>query len=160
MALVVATILICTACLRTASRPTPPAPAVWPREEHCWWAAYRTTMPADSVANRFAQAFAALGLSPGGAGALGDTAWAQGGPTTLPGERAGIWAARVVAIRSGDTTFVRPFVAADASAYGTEGTGANRIAMCGEIMRRAAVHATAPREQEPDDSSARWRRRP
>lgn len=109
-------------------------------------------MPPDSVANRFAQAFAALGLSAGRAGSLGDTTWAQGGPTTLTGERAGSWAARVVAIRTGDSTLVRPFVAGD--------TTAGLISMCGEIMTRAAVHATAPREQEPDDSAARWRRRP
>jgi hypothetical protein len=71
----------------------------------------------------------------------------------IESNEAGTYAARVVAIRVADTTRVRAFVAADSM------VGGRLISMCGEIMSRASIHAIVPREQEPDDSAARWRRR-
>jgi hypothetical protein len=47
-----------------ACNPSPPKVAVVPvplDEEHCWWAVYRTSLPLDTVANRFARAFAPVG---------------------------------------------------------------------------------------------------
>ncbi len=153
LALGAAAILVCFACHRTRASATP-APAVqWPPEKHCWWAAYRTTMPPDSVAGRFEGALASIGLSSGRTGSLGDTTWAQAGPTMLGDEQGSTFAARVVAIRMGDSTRFRAFVAADTI------VGGRLIAMCGEIMSRAALRAIAPRAQEPDDSTPRWRRR-
>jgi len=144
---------VAAACHRRVSA-TPTPMLAWPAEGHCWWAAYRTTMPPDSVVTRFEGALASIGFSARRSGSLGDTAWAQGGPSTLERPHAGTYAARVVAIRMGDSTQFRPFVAVDTT------DGARLIEMCGEIMRRAAFHASVPREQEPDDSTPRWRRRP
>jgi hypothetical protein len=111
-------------------------------------------MPPDSVALRFERTFEIIGLFGERTGSLGDTAWAQAGPTTLEAKRAGTYAVRVVAIRSGDSTRLRAFVAADTS------VGGRLISMCAEIMSRAGLRAIAPREQEADDSNPRWRRRP
>jgi hypothetical protein len=127
--------------------------AQWPSEQHCWWAAFRTTMPPDSIAMRFSSALESIGFAGVRNGSLADTAWAQAGPTTLGGERGGRYAARVVAIRFSDTTRLRSFVAADTS------VGGRLIGMCGDLMSRAAVRAFPPRQQEADDSKPLWRRR-
>lgn len=111
-------------------------------------------MAPDSVAMRFEAALESIGFARGHTGSLGDTAWAQAGPTALPLMQGGIYAARVVAIRMGDSTHARVFVGADSIG------GGRLIPMCGEIMSRAALRAVAPREQESDDSTSRWRRRP
>ena len=108
----------------------------------------------DSVATRFEAALDSVGFPAGRIGSLGDTAWAQAGPTTLAATEGGTYAARVVAIRVGDSTRLRAFVAADTAVSG------RLISMCSEIMRRAALHSVAPRQQEADDSTPRWRRRP
>jgi len=154
LALGTAAILAGSACHRNTVRTTAIPMVQWPSEQHCWWAAFRTTMPPDSIAMRFSYALESIGLSGGSSGSLADTAWAQAGPTTLVGDRVGRYAARVVAIRFGDSTRLRPFVAADTS------VGGRLIGMCGDLMSRAAVRAFAPRQQEADDSSPRWRRRP
>jgi hypothetical protein len=86
-------------------------------------------------------------------GSLGDTTWAQAGPTNVAVTEAATYAARVVAIRVADTTRFRAFVGADTIA------GGRLISMCGEIMSRAALGAIAPRDEEPDDDAPRWRRR-
>lgn len=147
-------ILVGSACHRTGAG-APPSPTTrWPPEQHCWWAAYRTTMAPDSVATQFEAALESIGFARGHTRSLGDTAWAEAGPTALAAMQAGTYAARVVAIRMADSTHVRVFVGADSIA------GGRLIPMCGEIMSRAALRAVAPREQEPDDSTPRWRRRP
>lgn len=154
LALGVIAVLVGSAC-RGTNASTPPSPTPrWPPEEHCWWAAYRATMPPDSVVTRVAAALESIGFEHGRTNHLGDTAWTQAGPTALSGPRAGNYAARAVAIRMGDSTHVRVFVGADAIA--AKGV----IPMCGEILSRAALHAAAPRREEPDDSAPRWRRRP
>jgi hypothetical protein len=86
-------------------------------------------------------------------GSLGDTSWAQAGPTKLEATEVPTYAARVVAIRVADSTRFRAFVAADTI------VGGRLISICGEIMSRAGLTAIAPREQEPDDAAPRWRRR-
>jgi hypothetical protein len=153
LALGATTLFVATACHRSPVNATPSVES-WPPEEHCWWAAYRTTMPPDSVAIRFGRALESIGFSGSRVGSLADTAWAQAGPSMLAGQRAGTYAARVVAIRMGDSTRFRPFVASDTL------DGGKTIPMCGEIMRRTALHASVPREEERDDSTPRWRRRP
>jgi hypothetical protein len=111
-------------------------------------------MAPESAATRFDAALQSMGFENRHTGSLGDTAWAQAGPTLLSGMHAGIYAARAIAIRVGDSTRVRVFVGADSMAAG------RLISLCGDIMSRAAIRALAPREQEPDDSTPRWRRRP
>lgn len=134
-------------------------------EVHCWWAAFRTALPPDSVAVRSARAYATLGLAAGRSGRLADTAWAEAGPTVLAGpSRAGAYAARVVAYRRGDTTYYRPFLSVtprDAATRADSGRlTRERIGFCGEIGRGAQIGGTAPAGEEPDDASPRWRRRP
>jgi len=109
-------------------------------------------MAPESVATRFEAALESIGFTRGHRGALGDTAWAQAGPSALPTMQSGIYAARVVAIRMGESTHARVFVGADSST--------RVIPMCGEIMRRAAFRTVAPAGQEADDSTPQWRRRP
>ena len=149
--------LVFAACRFSPTTTASPRAMLWPAEEHCWWAAYRTTWTPDSVASRFAHAFVRVGLSDGRQGMLGDTAWAQAGPTTLSDPaRGGIYAARVVAIRRGDSTAFRIFLGVTADAE--EGSG-HRIEMCSDILRAGAVRAVVPRQQEADDSLPLWRRR-
>ena len=128
-------------------------------EGHCWWAAYRTAMPPDSVAARYAQAFTTVGLAGAGWSRQADTAWAQAEPTLLTRPAGvGTYAMRVVAYRRGDTTFFRPFNAVRAN----EGAnlGAMAIGFCGDVSRASKVPATAPYDEERDDSLPLWRRRP
>jgi hypothetical protein len=133
-------------------------PTSWPEEDHCWWAAHRTAIPPDSVAVRYAQAFATLGLSGAGWSHQADTAWAEGGPAVLARPAGtGLYAARVVAYRRGDTTFVRPFLAVRSA--GEVNAGRLAIEFCGDAIRAAKAGLTAPREEERDDSLPVWRRR-
>jgi hypothetical protein len=131
------------------------SPLIWPAEEHCWWAALRTELTPDSVAERYARAYRTLALSDVGSSRQADTAWAQGGPTSLP-RAAGTapYAARVVAYRRGDTTLVRGFVATQPN------DGSLVIPFCGDVLREAKAQTTAPRGEERDDSMPVWRRRP
>jgi hypothetical protein len=152
-------------CRRPAAADTRPAPFVPDPEEHCWWAAFRTVLPPDSVAARSAQAYTTLGLSGATSGHLADTAWAQAGPTVLAGPgRVGAYAARVVAYRRGDSTYYRPFVSVtprdSAARADTARVTRERIGFCGEIGRAAQARGTAPADEEPDDAPPLWRRRP
>jgi hypothetical protein len=135
-----------------------PTPRASLDEGHCWWAAFRTAMPPDSVAMRYAQAFTTLGLTGAGWAQQGDTAWAQAEPTLLSRPAgAGTYAARVATYRRGDTTFFRSFVVARPE--GTANGGAMLIQFCGDASRASQVAATAPRDEERDDSLPVWRRR-
>ena len=134
-------------------------PVVWPAEEHCWWAALRTALPPDSVAERYARAYQALGLSGVGWSRQADTAWALGGPTSLARAAGnGTYAARVVAYRRGDTTLVRGFVGVKPDA--AQLSASLSIPFCADVLREAKARTTAPRGEERDDSAAVWRRRP
>jgi hypothetical protein len=148
-----AIVLASLACHQIGGSPRPAPTPPWPAEHHCWWAAFRTTMPPASVALRIGSALESLGLSNLRMGSLGDTTWAQAGPTKLTATDSPTYAARAVAIRVGDSTRFRTFVAADTI------VGARLISMCGDIMSRAALGAIAPRNEEPDDTAPRWRRR-
>jgi hypothetical protein len=146
-------------CHRSAVKPAP-TPRVSLDGEHCWWAAYRTAMSPDSVAARYAAAYTIVGLSNSSWSHLADTAWAEAGPTPL--EREGdtrTYSGRVVAIRRGDTTFFRPFVALQPD-DGTGKAGGLGIGFCAEVSRAALTGGTAPRDEEPDDTLPLWRRRP
>jgi hypothetical protein len=144
---------------RHAKPQTASAPLVWPAEEYCWWAPLRTAMSPDSVAVRYATAFATLGLSGAGWSHRADTAWAEAGPTVLSrATGGGIFAARVVAYRRGDTTLVRPFVAARPE--GSAPAGSLTIPFCGDAIRAAHAATTQPHDEERDASLPVWRRRP
>lgn len=134
-------------------------PTAWLKEEHCWSAPLRTGSAPDSVAARYARAFATLGLSAAGWSHQADTAWAEGGPTVLarPGGT-GLFAARVVAYRRGDITLVRPFIAVRPDSE--VNAGRLSIPFCGDAIRVAEAMTTAPRVEERDDSLPVWRRRP
>jgi hypothetical protein len=132
-----------------------------PSYEHCWWAAYRTAMSPDSVAARYAGAYKTLGFPNGGWSHLGDTAWAEAGPTALAREAGTrVYAARVVAIRRGDTTFFRQFNAVQLQPADSGGKGALAIPFCLDMNRVAMTGGIAPRDEEPDDTMPLWRRRP
>jgi hypothetical protein len=138
--------------------PSATTPTAWPAEDHCGWAPQRTATTPDSVAVRYARAFATLGLSGAGWSRQADTAWAEGGPTVLSRPTgAGLYAARVVAYRRGDTTLVRPFVAVRPA--GDVNVGHLSIPFCGDAMRAAQAGLTATGEELRDDSLPIWRRR-
>lgn len=130
----------------------------WPPEERCWWAPFRSVLPPDSVAVRFARAYAALGLTDATWSHRADTAWAEAGPSVLSDStHSGTYAARVVAFQREDTTLFRTFVATPA---GAPNPTRDNIVFCGETMRAARAAATAPRIEEPDHALPVWRRRP
>ena len=151
------TATLSASCHRSAPQ-TVSTPNSWPEEDHCWWARLRTAIPSDSVAARYARAFATLGLSGTGWSHQADTAWAEGGPTVLSRpDGIGVYAARVVAYRRGNTTFVRPFVAVRPDDVVNAGLS---IRFCGDAIRAAEAGTTMPRAEERDDSLPVWRRRP
>jgi hypothetical protein len=116
-------------------------------------------MSPDSVAMRYANAYTTLGLSGAAWSRNADTAWAEGGPSVLSRtEGTGVFAARVVAYRRGDTTLVRPFIAVRPE--GSVHDGSLAIPFCGAAIRAAQAGTTTPRDQEKDDSLPLWRRRP
>ena len=95
-------------------RPSAPKVAVVPlspKEEYCWWAVYRTSLPLDTVVNRFAAAFTSIGFAPPAPSQVGDTAWVNVGPSKLTGYEGRPIEARIVAYRAGDSTHFRTFVA-------------------------------------------------
>ena len=138
---------------------------MWPAEDRCWWAPFRTALPPDSVAAGVARAYTTLGLARVAWSHRGDTAWAEArarpeavtDSVRRESHAASVLASRVVAIRRGDTTRFRTFVAI---APGTSNAARDLIRFCGEIMRAAGTAATAPRTEEPDDTLPPWRRRP
>jgi hypothetical protein len=141
------------------SRPKPTtaaAPIPWPHDHYCWWSAFRTTLPPDSVSTRFARALTAMGLEPPRTGSRADTTWAEAGPTTSADYATpDLYAARIVAFRHGDSTRFRAFVATPAI-----DSGGAVIQFCAELLRTAKLAGLAPRAQEPDDTLSLWRRRP
>lgn len=146
---------------RTTPTPTEPA------EGYCWWAVFRTPLPPDTVAARFAQAFTSLGLTGATWSHRADTALAHAGPTVLDGPRGGgTYAARVVAYRHGDTTRFRHFVAITPPPRGWAPPAdrvrpaGRHISFCGEIGRAAQTHGTAPREPNGEEKLDVWQRRP
>jgi len=143
------------------------------REQHCWWAVFRTTLPPDSVAVHFVHAFAQLGLRGGRWTQRGDTTWAHAGPTTLTTWHGAIYAARVVAYRVGDSTHFRHFVSvapppggwpasydsvtADGRHIAISPSG-SPIGFCGALGRAAEVHGTAPADPDGEEKLEIWTR--
>jgi hypothetical protein len=137
-----------------ACNPSTPRVAVVPvslDEEHCWWAVYRTSLPLDTVADRFARAFTSIGFAPSGPSQLGDTAWINVGPSRLSGYGGRPIEARMVAYRAGDSTHFRTFVATGAS---------QSIELCQQISRAAPVGGVGLREPDGEEKLSVWRRRP
>lgn len=138
----------------SACNPSPPKVAIVPvsvDEDHCWWTVYRTSLPLDSVADRFARAFTSVGFASSPPSYLGDTAWINVGPTRLVGYDGRPIEARLVAYRAGDSTHFRTFVATGAS---------QAIQLCQQISRAAPVSGVALREPDGDETLSVWRRRP
>ena len=137
-----------------ACKPSRPKVAVVPvslNEEHCWWAVYRTALPLDTVANRFARAFTKLGFAPSAPSQAGDTAWINAGPARLSGYGGRPIEARMVAYRAGDSTHFRTFVATGAS---------QAIELCQQISQAAPVGGVTLREPDGEETLSVWRRRP
>ena len=137
-----------------ACNPSPRKVAVVPvplDEEHCWWAVYRTSLPLDTVADRFARAFASIGFAPSAPSQVGDTAWINVGPSRLSGYEGRPIEARMVAYRAGDSTHFRTFVTTGAS---------QAIELCQQISRAAPVGGVTLREPDGEEKLSVWRRRP
>jgi hypothetical protein len=136
-----------------ACNPSPPKVSVVPiplNEEHCWWAVYRTSLPLDTVADRFARAFTSIGFAPSAPSQVGDTAWINVGPSKISGYEGRPIEARMVAYRAGDSTHFRTFVATGES---------QTITLCQQISRAAPVGAVTLREPDGEEKLSVWRRR-
>jgi hypothetical protein len=136
-----------------ACNPSPPKVSVVPvslKEEHCWWAVYRTSLPLDTVANRFVRAFTSIGFSPSAPWQVGDTAWINVGPSSIPGYEGRPIEARMVAYRAGDSTHFRTFVATGES---------QAISLCQQISQAAPVGGVTLREPDGEEKLSVWRRR-
>jgi hypothetical protein len=136
-----------------ACNPSPPRVAVVPvslSEDHCWWAVYRTSLPLDTVAARFALAFTSIGFAPAAPSQVGDTAWINVGPSRISGYDGRPIEARMVAYRAGDSTHFRTFVATGES---------QAIELCQQISRAAPVGGVTLREPDGEEKLAVWRRR-
>jgi hypothetical protein len=136
-----------------ACHPSPPQAPVVPaslKEEHCWWAVYRTSLPLDTVAYRFARAFTSIGFAPSAPSQVGDTVWINVGSSRLPGYEGRLIEARLVAYRVGDSTHFRTFVATGES---------QAIELCQQILRAAPVGGVALREPDGEEKLSVWRRR-
>lgn len=158
----VATTLV-AACHRSAA--TPAATPVRTPESYCFWTAFRTTLPPDTVAARYAHAFTTLGLTGATTSHAADTAWAHAGPTslTLP-NGSGTYAARVVAFRRGDSTYYRPFVSLTGdrqSAAEDSGRHTSRtISFCSALGGAAQVGGTTQGGPGALEAMDVWRARP
>jgi hypothetical protein len=125
-------------------------------EEYCWWAVMRSPLPPDSVAARFQGAFTSVGLTSSTWTRSADTAWAHAGPTALAGASGAMYESRVVAYWHGDSTHFRHYV----SMARQPGNSANKIALCQEIGRAAAVPTSVPREPTGEEALKLWTRIP
>jgi hypothetical protein len=143
------------------------------KENYCWWAVFRTTLPPDSVAVHFVDAFRALGLRGGVWAQRGDTVWAHAEPTALTDQHGALFSARVVAYRTGDSTHFRHFVSvapppggwpASYDSLTTDGRqvaitpSGSLIGFCGTLGRTARVHGTAPANPDGEEKLELWTR--
>jgi hypothetical protein len=143
------------------------SPDVWPQDEYCWWTNVRTTLPLDTVGQRFSAAFASLGLTPVVSRRLGDTVLVRGGPTGLSRATGRArYASRMVAYQVGDSTRFRWYWSMNPIANNgiTVGDSASMagdgIGFCGDIGKAVAIHGVGAREPTRDDSVAVWHRVP
>ena len=153
----------------SACRSRPPAVAVspeaWSHDEYCWWTNVRTTLPLDTVGQRFAAAYGSLGLLPILSRRVGDTVVVRGGPTEMSRSTGRArYASRMVAYQTGDSTRFRWYWSIDPLATRgdvvaeTATSGGEGIAFCGEIGKAVAIHGVAAHEPTRDDSIAVWNR--
>jgi hypothetical protein len=166
-ALVMLGVILLACRHRVPPAPLEPSPPPWPGDEHCWWTAVRTPLPVDTVGDRFAHAFAALGLTAVVARRLGDTVLVRGGPTELGGARLHArYASRMVAYQHGDSTRFRWYSSitpvADRWATAAESASISglRIGLCGDIGKIVSIQGWGTREPTHDDSIAVWTRLP
>jgi hypothetical protein len=143
------------------------SPDAWPQDEHCWWTNVRTTLPLDTVGQRFSAAFASLGLAPVVSRRLGDTVLVRGGPTGLSRATGRArYASRMVAYQVGDSTRFRwywsmaPIASTGTTAADSAFMGGAGIGFCGDIGKAVAIHGIGARAPTRDDSVAVWQRVP
>lgn len=171
LAMIVVSGITVAAC--RAPAPMTPAPVTAGASGYCWWAVYRSALPADTVAARFARAYESVGLAGARWSHLGDTAWAQAGPTVLGGVHdGGMYTARMVAYQRGDSAHFRPYVSVaapvegwakgdSAGTHGEDGaTGRQLLGLCADLGRAAHVQGVAPRDPDGEEQSTVWRHRP
>ena len=170
LALLAVTMAGVAACHRSVPQESAPVALT---ENHCWWAVFRTPLPPDSVAVHFVRAFDQLGLRGASWVQRGDTAWARALPTALAKWSGGTFAARVVAVRMGDSTHFRHFIGVAPPAGGwppahdsvtADGRhlainpASATIGFCGALGRAAQVHGTAPAEPDGEEKLDIWTR--
>lgn len=143
-------LLLSAGCHRRPVVAAVPRPAM--TEEHCWWAVVRSPLPPDAVAERFAAAFGAVGLTNVSRTRAGDTIVVRSGPSALAARGSELAGSRVVAYPRGDSTHLRHFVA-----FAGEATG-RWIGLCRDITRAAGVGAVAPRAPTGEEALPVWRR--
>jgi hypothetical protein len=139
------------ACSRAARQEA--SPVIAAREEHCWWTVTRTGLPLDTVASRYGQAFATVGLPATTIARLGDTVWVRAIPSTL-GVRGDAIEARFVAYRKGDSTHLRSFVTMPGA------KGSQTIPFCRELGRATLVGGNSAGEPGAEEQLPVWTRRP
>jgi hypothetical protein len=171
-------LLLAFGAVVTGCRHRPSGTAAAPiatRENACWWTVFRSTLPVDTVTAHLVNAFTTLGLTSARSAQLGDTAWAEAGPTRLDDWIGGTYSARMAAFRRGDSTLYRYFVEVapppggwrpeydsvtiDGRSIHVSPT-ASLIGFCQAIARVSANHGTSPREPNGEESLTVWRRRP
>ncbi len=149
-------------CYRNAVQRALP---VEPHEEYCWWHVMTSPLSVDTVAARFASAFATIGFRNVRWEHQGDTAWAVSTPTLLRGQPEGVlYASRIVGYQKGDSTHFRSYVmiqpagdgAVSTTAIAGEATGV--IGLCRAIATAAAVQATARPEATGEEAWRLWAR--
>ncbi len=146
-------VLLSFGCQRRATLASVPPRDAALQEDHCWWAVVRSPLSPDSLAERFAAAFTDVGFSSIRQVRVGDTTVVQAGPSSLPSGESDLVASRVVAYSRGDSTHFRHYLA-----FGGEVSG-QRLGLCRDIARTAAVRASAPREPTGEESLPVWTRR-
>jgi hypothetical protein len=146
--------LLPAALLSGCHRASPPTVAAFPaaHEDYCWWTAFRTDVPVDTVAARFRLAFSSLGLTVSDASTLADTAWVNASARAVD-SHSEVVGARMVAYRIGDSTHFRSYVTLLRPSDQT-------ISTCAQIAQKAAVRALAPRTLDGEEKLDVWRRRP
>ena len=155
-AMIMLLIVVLSAGCRSHPVVTTPATARL-SEEYCWWAVMRSPLRPDSVAARFQRAFTSVGLTSSTWTRSADTAWAHAGPTALGAGASGpMYESRVVAYWHGDSTHFRQYV----SMAPKPGYSANKIGLCQDIGRAAAVPTSVPREPTGEESLKLWTRIP
>jgi hypothetical protein len=151
-------LVLVASCHRRPAAPAPIARGLL--EDYCWWTAFRTPLPLDTVGVRFVRSYAGAGFTGAAWSRIGDTVLAHAGPTVLEREGgAHEMAARMVAFRRGDSTLFRHYLSLMVDSTSRNREGALRIGLCSEIGRGSQTHATAPARPGSEDSLLVWSRR-